>query len=295
MTPLFWLPPNIMFGIVVVYRTIRNIILKSGVLKLIKAIFFDLDDTLLWDQKSVAEAFASTCKVAEERVGVDPKSLEEAVREAARTLYSAYDFYPFTQMIGINPFEGLWGNFLDENDDEFKKMKETAPMYRRDAWTMGLKKLGVDDPDFGYELAERFPEERRKVPFIYEEAIRTLDVLKEKYKLLLLTNGSPDLQNTKLAISPEISPYFDQIVISGAFGRGKPDPSIFEHALSLLSLKKGEAIMVGDNLMTDILGANRAGIKSVWINRHHKERNEVIPAYEIKHLEELFPILEKLV
>ena len=52
--------------------------------------------------------------------------------------------------------------------------------------------------------------------------------------------------------------------------------------------------MVGDNLMTDILGATRAGIKSVWINRHDKERNEVVPDFEIKHLSELFTILDDL-
>ncbi|WP_284035899.1 HAD family hydrolase [Neobacillus sp. 114] len=261
---------------------------------MIKAVFFDLDDTLLWDQKSVKEAFVATCKVAEERYGlVDSDQLEEAVREAARNLYSSYEFYPFTQMIGINPFEGLWGNFLDDQDD-FRKMKDTVPGYRKDAWTAGLKALGVDDPEFGQELAERFPAERRKLPFLYEETFKTLDTLKGKYKLLLLTNGSPDLQNTKLTITPELVPYFDQIVISGDFGRGKPDPTIFEHALSRLSLQKDEVIMVGDNLMTDILGANRAGIKSVWINRHNKERNEVIPTFEIHQLEELFTILEKL-
>jgi putative hydrolase of the HAD superfamily len=260
---------------------------------MIKAIFFDLDDTLLWDQKSIKEAFAATCKVAEERFGLDPNQFEEAVREAARNLYSAYETYPFTQMIGINPFEGLWGNFLDDQDD-FKKMKEIVPVYRKDAWTAGLKTMGVDDPGFGYELAERFPQERKNFPFVYEETFDTLDGLKEMYQLLLLTNGSPDLQKTKLAITQELIPYFDQIVISGDFGRGKPDPSIFEHALSLVSLKKDEVIMVGDNLMTDILGANRAGIKSVWINRHNKERNEVIPTYEIQHLEELYPILEEL-
>ncbi len=261
---------------------------------MIKAILFDLDDTLLWDQKSVKEAFRATCKAADERYRLDPEILEKAVREAARKLYSNYEFYPFTQMIGINPFEGLWGNFLDENHEEFKKMKEKVPEYRKDAWTTGLKKLGVDDPDFGQELAERFPAERKKAPFVYEDTFKTLDALKGQYQLLLLTNGSPDLQNTKLTITPELSPYFDHIVISGAFGRGKPDPSIFEHALSLLSIDRDEAIMVGDNLMTDILGANRAGIQSVWINRHEKERNEVIPTYEIKHLNELFPILEKL-
>jgi putative hydrolase of the HAD superfamily len=61
-----------------------------------------------------------------------------------------------------------------------------------------------------------------------------------------------------------------------------------------MSLKKNEVLMVGDNLMTDILGANSVGIKSVWINRLNKERNEVIPTYEIHHLEELFPLLDEL-
>ncbi|WP_251554652.1 HAD family hydrolase [Neobacillus muris] len=260
---------------------------------MIKAIFFDLDDTLLWDQKSIKEAFIATCRIAEERYGIDAEELESAVREAAKKLYSTYDTYPFTQMIGINPFEGLWGTFLDEIK-EFKKLKEIVPAYRKDAWTAGLKKMGIDDADFGHELAERFPEQRRKLPFVYEDTFETLESLKGMYQLLLLTNGSPHLQNTKLEISPELVPYFDQIVISGDYGRGKPDPGIFEYALSKLSLAKEEAIMVGDNLMTDILGANRAGIKSVWINRHNKQRNEVIPAYEIQHLADLHTILEEL-
>ncbi|WP_042460611.1 HAD family hydrolase [Neobacillus dielmonensis] len=260
---------------------------------MIKTIFFDLDDTLLWDQKSIKEAFAATCRLAEERYGVNPDEMEEAVREAARELYSSYETYPFTQMIGINPFEGLWGDFFDDQDD-FRKLKEIVPGYRKDAWIAGLKKMAIDDVDFGFELAERFPEERRKLPFVYEDTFETLKSLKGKYQLLLLTNGSPHLQNTKLEITPELVPYFDEIVISGDFGRGKPDQGLFEYALSKLSLSKDEAIMVGDNLMTDILGANRAGMKSVWINRHNKQRNDVIPTYEIKRLAELHTILEEL-
>ncbi|MCL6574485.1 MAG: HAD family hydrolase [Bacillus sp. (in: Bacteria)] len=260
---------------------------------MIKAIFFDLDDTLLWDQKSIKEAFVATCKVAEDRYGIDPNELEEAVRKAAGKLYSSYETYSFTQMIGINPFEGLWGNFLDDHA-QFKKMKEIVPAYRKNTWCIGLKKMGVDDTDFGYELAEHFPQERKNLPFVYEDTFKTLDALKGNFQLLLLTNGSPDLQKTKLAITPKLVPYFDQIVISGDFGSGKPDPSIFEHALSLMSLTKDEVIMVGDNLKTDILGANRAGIKTVWINRHNKVKSEVIPTYEIQHLDDLFPILTKL-
>lgn len=264
-----------------------------GVNDLMKAVFFDLDDTLLWDQKSISEAFKATCRYAAEMYEIDPEELEESVRASAQELYASYETYEFTKMIGINPFEGLWGNFPDEGT-EFAKMKEIVPGYRKEAWTNGLLKLGINDSAFGEELGERFPLERKKRPFLYEETFKVLDALKGDYRLLLLTNGSPDLQNTKLTITSELVPYFEKIVISGAFGRGKPYAAIFEYALSLMDLKSDEAIMVGDNLMTDILGASRVGMKSVWINRHEKERNEVIPTYEITHLEELFSILNDL-
>ncbi|SFL74375.1 putative hydrolase of the HAD superfamily [Gracilibacillus orientalis] len=257
---------------------------------MIKTIIFDLDDTLLWDKKSVKTAFEETCQLANHKYGVDPEKLEEAVREEARKLYQGYETYEFTQMIGINPFEGLWGNFLDDHT-YFKKMAEIVPNYRKDAWTNGLKQLGIEDEEFAADLAEQFPENRKKNPFIYEETFSILKKLQHDYQLIMLTNGSPDLQNTKLTITPELKDYFDHIIISGDFGRGKPDPSIFEHVLETAGVTKGEALMVGDNLMTDILGANRTGIKNVWINRENKPPQEVKPTYEIKHLEELFDLI----
>ncbi|MGP4038991.1 HAD family hydrolase [Gracilibacillus sp. D59] len=257
---------------------------------MINTIIFDLDDTLLWDKKSVKTAFEETCQLANEKYGVDPEQLEEAVREEARKLYQGYETYEFTQMIGINPFEGLWGNFLDDHT-YFKKMAEIVPDYRKDAWTNGLKKMGIDDEGFGEYLAEQFPINRKKNPFVYEETFSVLKKLKNDYQLVMLTNGSPDLQNTKLTITPELKDYFDHIIISGGFGKGKPDPSIFEHALETAGVTKDEALMVGDNLMTDILGANRTGIQSVWINRENKQPTDVQPTHQIKHLEDLYTIL----
>lgn len=272
----------------------KNYIMK-GIGLMVKAIIFDLDDTLLWDEKSVKEAFRATCQVAQEKYGLDPEKLEELVRKHARELYSSYETYPFTQMIGINPFEGLWGNFNDEGEG-FEKMKKMAPGYRIDAWTKGLKEAGVDNPDFGKELAETFPQKRKENAFLYVDTLSVLDELKGKYQMLLLTNGSPELQNIKLAISPEIPPYFDHIVISGGFGKGKPDPAIFEHALELLDVAREEALMVGDNLHTDILGANRTGIPSVWINRKGMEKpQDIEPTYEITSLSELEDILNNRV
>lgn len=257
---------------------------------MVKAILFDLDDTLLWDEKSVKLAFEETCKIAEEKYSIDPVALEEKVRDTARDLYASYDTFSFTKKIGINPFEALWGEF-DDKGKEFQRLNEIAPNYRVEAWTKGLQKLGVDDEVLGEQLADSFPVKRKKNPVVYEETYEILDELKNAYSLLLLTNGSPDVQQTKLELTPKLKCYFEHIVISGEFGSGKPDPAIFEYALNKLVVDKDEVLMVGDNLNTDILGANRAGIPSVWINRKQKERVEISPTYEIENLSELIEIV----
>lgn len=259
-----------------------------------QAVLFDLDDTLLWDDRSVKEAFETTCKAGAEAAGVDPEQLEESVRREARALYESYETFPFTKMIGINPFEGLWANFREGEQEEFRNLEKLAPDYRKDAWTRGLRALGVEDEVLGAKLAEQFPAERRSRPIVYDETFRVLDALKGKYKLLLLTNGSPDLQREKLAGVPELAPYFDHIIISGEFGEGKPAASIFRHALERLGIEPEHGIMVGDKLTTDILGANTIGMTSVWVNRHSAVRNDdIIPSHEIAHLEELLLLLEQ--
>lgn len=258
---------------------------------MVKAIFFDLDDTLLWDKKSVELAFQKTCELAESLSESDCTGLEKAVRAKASELYASYPIYDFTKMIGINPFEGLWGTFDDAGAD-FQEMKKIVPEYRRAAWTGGLKHIGIDDPALGQRLADHFPEARKQHPILYDETMRVLEGLKDRYDLLLLTNGSPGLQNIKLEITPEIAPYFAHIVISGAFGKGKPDPGIFEYALAKFGCAKEDVLMVGDNLMTDIIGAEQAGIRSVWVNREGKAPHDTIkPTYEIAHLEELLQLL----
>lgn len=262
----------------------------------IKAILFDLDDTLLWDERSVREAFYATCRTAADLYpDLDAEHLEELVRGEARELYESYETISFTKMIGINPFEALWGRFSGGKQDEFRKLEALAPSYRREAWTRGLRAAGIDNEQLGADLAEQFPQERRSRAYVYEETYEVLQTLKEHYSLLLLTNGSPDLQQEKLDGVPDLVPYFDHIVISGSFGRGKPDPAIFRHALQLLNIDASEGLMVGDKLTTDILGANSIGLKCAWINRHGISRSdEIVPCYEINHLTGLYEILDEL-
>ncbi|WP_410768597.1 HAD family hydrolase [Fontibacillus sp. BL9] len=260
----------------------------------IKAVCFDLDDTLLWDERSVREAFEATCRSAQDAVGIDPAKLEEAVRKEARELYESYETFPFTKMIGINPFEGLWANFSAGEQPEFRQLEQLAPVYRKESWRRGLLALGVDNEDLAGELAEQFGRERRSRPHVYEETFTILNELKGNVKLLLLTNGCPALQQEKLDGVPELAPYFDEIVISGAFGRGKPDAAIFRHALERLGVEPEESLMVGDKLTTDICGGLSAGMTTVWVNRDGKNRNdEIVPNYEVQHLSQLHDIIAK--
>jgi putative hydrolase of the HAD superfamily len=168
-------------------------------------------------------------------------------------------------------------------------------MYRKESWRRGLARVGVENESLAETLAERFASERRSRPYVYEETFDVLKELQGKVQLLLLTNGSPDLQQEKLDGVPELVPYFDHIVISGDFGKGKPDVSIFQHALELLGAKPGEAVMVGDKLTTDIKGGNAAGLHTVWINRVDRPKDPaIVPEFEIKHLSELHAILAAL-
>lgn len=260
----------------------------------IETIIFDLDDTLLWDKKSVQTAFERTCIYAGEHYPINAQELEVAVRDSATEIYSAYDIYDYTVLIGINPFEGLWGTF-DDPTETFQKMKDIVPTYRKTAWTKGLAKLGIHDEQLGEQLGERFVEERKKCPFLYEDTFAVLDALQNDYELVLLTNGAPSLQNLKLDITPELVPYFEHIIISGDFGKGKPDAEIFNYVLEKTNKTAEQALMVGDNLMTDILGSSRVNMKNVWINREKNEpHQEIIPTYEITTLTELIDLVKKV-
>lgn len=261
----------------------------------IRAVLFDLDDTLLWDERCVEEAFAATCKYAQDKTGVNAEQLEAFVRQAARELFASYETYPFTQNIGINPFEALWGRFAEGEHPEFRLLAQLAPMYRQSAWTQGLQAAGQPNDALGAELAERFMSERRSRSYVYDETYEVLRQLIAQYPLLLLTNGSPDLQQEKLNGERELLSYFDHIVISGHHPQGKPDPELFKHTMSLLGIEPHEGIMIGDKLTTDILGAQNVGMHHAWLNRKGVELSgNIHPEYTIASLREIEQIIDEI-
>lgn len=104
----------------------------------------------------------------------------------------------------------------------------------------------------------------------------------------LLTNGNSLRQWAKIH-SSGLYPYFDDIVVSGDYPFEKPDPAIYRLSLSHLGARAEEALFVGDTVETDILGANRAGIRSLWLSkRSDNPANATYVAPDVTFLKTLY-------
>jgi len=120
------------------------------------------------------------------------------------------------------------------------------------------------------------------------------------YHLGLISNASdlPDLN--RLVKNASLRKYFTSIVVSAEEKVRKPDPRIFQKALDLMNSKPGSSIMVGDTLTADILGAQKSGLRAVWITRranrpeNARVQSLVIPDWKITQLSELVPLLDSI-
>ena len=136
---------------------------------------------------------------------------------------------------------------------------------------------------------------------IEEDTIQTLDILRDRgYRLGMISNAADDQDVQTLVDNAGIRAYFDLILTSAGEGVRKPDPYIFRTALEYWPVNRSQVVMVGDTLNADILGAENAGLFSIWINRRvdqvalsaHEMR--IQPGATVSTLAEIPPLLEKL-
>jgi FMN phosphatase YigB (HAD superfamily) len=90
-----------------------------------------------------------------------------------------------------------------------------------------------------------------------------------------------------------VADLFQAVVVSDEVGWRKPHPEIFARALSHLGVEPTEALFVGDRADIDVVGAQRMGMPSVWINREAQPLPAGIapPDYEVRDLAELSRIV----
>lgn len=255
------------------------------------AVLFDLDDTLVADEAATADAFLATCALARARYGLDPAGLATAVRRQAQHLWQAAPTLDYCRTVGISSAEGLRARFTGE-DPHLAALRAWAPTYRREAWSAALAGYGVRDDTLAEELAAALAVERGTRHWVYPDVVATLTALRETQRMALVTNGSPDLQRAKLA-GAGFAPYFDAVIVSGEIGAGKPDARPFALALAALGVDPARAVMVGDSLERDMVGARNAGIAGIWLDRSGtKAMNDpTIAVTRISTLQQLPPLL----
>ncbi|AIE83448.1 HAD family hydrolase [Fimbriimonas ginsengisoli] len=242
----------------------------------VKAIYFDLDDTLCgyWDASKQALRRAFELHGPQ---GITPEEMvghwASAFRRFAPTLKET----------------GWYETYL-----------KTAEPTRTEQMRLTLAEAGVIDEARALALSETYMRERDANLRLFSDALLVLDTLKWRYPLGLITNGPADLQRQEIA-TLGIESYFQNIYIEGEMGVGKPKRTVFDRAAAAVDCKPEELLMVGNSFGHDVAPALEYGWHAVWIRRASdippsSTRSEEMPPGAnapdaiIQHLSELLEI-----
>ena len=218
-------------------------------MKNIKAIIFDAYGTL-FDVNSAAEK----CK---DKIG----SKWEAFANFWRT----------TQL------EYTWLRSLMERHKDFWQVTE-------DSLDKSMKAFNID-LSMKDELLNLY-----KVLSPYKEVPETLKTLKEKkFKLAILSNGTPSLLN-ELVKSNNLDNLFDDIFSIEEVGIYKPSSKVYDIPIKKYHIEKNEVVFLSANTW-DVSGGGNYGYQSIWVNRNNNifDNLDYEPKNQIKNLKDLLP------
>ncbi len=209
-------------------------------------VFFDLDHTL-WDfEKNSALTFEKI--LSQNRVNV--------------VLNDFLEVYVPANL-------AFWKLYREE------KITKEELRYQRLKSVFDKLNLQVSD-EMIYTLADDYIQYLSSFNHLFPNTIEILEYLKPKYRLHIITNGFQEIQDTKMQNS-NIDGYFEHIINSEMAGVKKPNPVIFQLALNLANTESKNAIMIGDSLEADILGAKALGLHTLHFNAHNEQPHDFCP------------------
>jgi FMN phosphatase YigB (HAD superfamily) len=236
--------------------------------KKIKAIFFDLDHTLV------------DCESA------DLRTYEIISRIARSTVFDIHTpalIHDFRQFLIETPFD----------PEEIINVHE----WRTRLWQNALARQNIEHPDLPEMLNNAFHNERLIFYVFTPDVHAMLQELLKDYSGIIITNGDSSIQRPKLAACQAQELFGSNIIVGGEEDQEKPHPSIYQKACKMVNCKACEAIMVGDRLNTDIAGGINADLAAtVWVNPKNEPilDRHPIPNYQIVSVLELPSILNHL-
>ncbi len=235
---------------------------------MIKTILIDLDDTL-WDTQTN-----------------NKESLEE--------LYSLFNWGRV-----YSSFEAFFSIYEPNNERQWALYRQG--LISKQELTLGrfapvLAPLGITAEEEILDINTHFLITTSRKTKLIPGALPLLRYLKSLYRVVVISNGFREVQYTKISKSG-LSPYIDHIILSEDAKCNKPHKPIFDYAFSRTNTRPSETIMIGDSWDADIIGAQNAGIRSIWFNPkvaplpEHPLRR---PVYVASALSEIPPILTSL-
>ena len=229
---------------------------------MIKYLFLDLDDTIL--------------------------DFKKAESIAIRRTMSAF---------GLEPTDALAARYSAVNDLHWKalergEMTRQQVLQGRFVMFFGEQGIAVDAAAVAKTYETFLSQGHWFLPGA-EETVKKK--LYGRYKLYLASNGTAVVQQGRMT-SADLYPYFEESFVSQELGHNKPSKEYFEAAFARIpGFEPEECLMVGDSLTSDILGGKNAGLRTVWVNPHHKTAPEHLkPDYEIERLADLPALLEEI-
>ncbi len=210
----------------------------------IKAVIFDLGNTLIYFD------------------GAWPEVMQAADRELLQHLRNRG--FDLDQDAFTSRFRAQLNAYYAERDSEFIE-HTTAYVLRNVLSDFGFPDL--DDQTLLPALESLYAVSQAH----WQVETDTKPILKalheSGYRLGVISNAADDQDVQTLVDKAGVRPYLDFVLSSAACGIRKPNPRIFQIGLDNWSFNANQVAMVGDTLGADILGAQHAGLYSIWITR----------------------------
>lgn len=254
--------------------------LRLAELAMIKAVLFDLFDTLL---------------LIEKRKGYNFLKKSGQGGDVASGLVKMHEYLVSK---GVNAsFDEFYQAYVEARDALYAKVASFEEPHFNVRVIDTLKKLGFNN-DISSAMVTGathvFYEEFMKYVKIDEYTLSVIQQLKGKYKLGIISNFAIPECAFELLSLHGLDKLFDLIIISGAVNKRKPSPEIFKDALKTLGVSASEAAFVGDTADADVGGPKAVGMYSIYLKRRIEEDLEKYhPDFVIESLGDLPIVLNR--
>lgn len=159
---------------------------------------------------------------------------------------------------------------------------------RRAGLLAAFEQAGEDPAKVEHAMTQFFAARNAVIPF--DDVVPGLIRLRDKVLVGSISNGNADLRTIGL------SHHFKVSVAAHELGVAKPDAAIFLAACEELGVAPEDAVYVGDDVLLDVQGAQRAGLRAVWMNRTGSAKHlehEVVPDAMVRDFDELLDWLKR--